>query len=477
MPAKNIALILIALLVSLVCYRRAAHNRYATAISEVIGEVDQFYVEEVDRRELFENSMRGLMRHLDPYSGFADSEQYQQLLEGLDQEFGGVGIMVDVDPDTNRLMVLSPLPGSPAYDAGMRAGDLILKIEGDDTTGLNASDSVNLIRGPPGSPVQLTILPLGTETPRDVTLQRAIIPIESVLGDRRREDGGWDYVLTEHPEIGYLRIANFGENTGNEVAQVLSQLKGQIQGMILDLRNNPGGLLTAAVDVCDLFLDSGVIVSVNGRGGLVQQSFSASPGTIVPADFPLVVLIDKYSASASEIVSACLQDHERATVIGERSFGKGTVQTVIELEGGRSAMRLTTATYWRPSGKNIHRLPRAEDNEEWGVTPDAGYLVEFEEAEMLAVWKRRRERDVVLSRRNGNAPQDGSKEDEVASEMPAHDQTPAPSTENEASAATSADSPVLADAPEEPSPPVVDRQLNRAVECIEASLQRHSAAA
>ncbi len=467
MPARNALIIFLAMVLSVICYRRAAHNRYATAISEVIGEVDEFYVEEVDRRDLFEGSMRGLLRQLDPYSGFANTRQYEELLEDLDQEFGGVGIMVDVDPDSKRLMVLSPVMDSPAYRAGMRAGDLILEIDGEDTSGLNASDTVDMIRGKPGTDVELTILPLGEKESKKVTLRRAIIPVESVMGDRRLSNGAWEFFLADHPNIGFVRLVSFGENTPEDLRKAISSALPRIEALILDLRNNPGGLLEAAVGVCDLFLDQGQVVSINGRGGQLQEAFFASPGTVVPTDFPLVVLVDHFSASASEIVAACLQDHGRATIVGERTWGKGTVQSVIELEGGRSAMRLTTATYWRPSGRNIHRLQRDKDADEWGVTPDEGFEVKFEPKEFVAVLTDRRQRDVLVNR--SGAKLDAEQGTPIKVEAKESTSTAAAEAEAEPSeVGEDADTPRDAEetAPAEDNPPVIDRQLQRAVDFL-----------
>ena len=340
MPLRNISILFAALAISIICYHRSSHNRYASAIAEAMGQVDDHYVEKVDRRELFEGSMRGMVGELDQYSGFVAASQYQELMEDLDQEFGGVGIIVDVDPDTNRLMVLSPLLGTPAYEAGLRAGDLIMEIDGQDTAGLNANDTVGMIRGQPGTEVRVTVLPLGQQETREVTLVRDIIPVDSVLGDVRQEDGTWDYRLEQNPDYAYVRLIGFGEHSAEDLRTALVHVLPLTHGLILDLRGNAGGLLEAAVQICDMFLDEGVIVSIRGRGGREQYKSVASEGTVVPLAMPMVVLIDHYSASASEIVAACLQDHGRAKIVGERSWGKGTVQSLFELEGGRSAYAL-----------------------------------------------------------------------------------------------------------------------------------------
>jgi carboxyl-terminal processing protease len=405
---------------------------------------------------LFKGALGGMVRQLDPYSGFVDADQYQELLEDLDQEFGGIGIIVDVDPDSERLMVLSPLVGSPAYEAGLRAGDLIMAIDGEDTEGLNANDSVTLIRGPPDTIVTLTVQSPGEDASRQVKLRRAIIPIESVLGDQRRKDGSWKFVLQDDPRWGYIRLVSFGQKTGRDLEAALEQTLPHAQGLILDLRGNAGGLLDAAIDVCDLFLDEGAIVSIKGRNQRLIREFRATPGRRVPLDLPLVVLVDHFSASASEIVAACLQDYGRAGILGQRTWGKGTVQSVFELEGGRTALRLTTATYWRPSGKNIHRLSRSQTTDEWGVTPDEGWEIKLEQQEWLNVLRARRDRDVAFSRSGTDRPTDAA--------------GPTAGAAGETSAAE----PNPEDTPNEP---VVDRQLQKAIEYLELQLSRPPARA
>ncbi len=222
------------------------------------------------------------------------------------------------------------------------------------------------------------------------------------MGYQRRPDGKWAYRLPGHPEIGYIWIESFGDLTAEELERALRQALPNVRGLIFDVRENAGGLLDAAVAVCDMFLDQGQIVSVRGRDPRDTRMFSArATKTIVPVEIPIVVLADKFSASAAEIFAACLQDSQRAVVIGERTWGKGTVQNLIELEAGRSALRLTTATYWRPSGHNIHRLPDNTDKDEWGVQPNDGFEVKLSEDEFKAMVKSRRDRFAAASDING----------------------------------------------------------------------------
>lgn len=410
MPRRNLKILLLTVLVCFACYLRATRNRYAPTIANAIGCVADYYIEPVPRRSLYEGAMKGIVDNLDEYSGYIGPDHYKELLENLDQEFGGVGIEVGLDPDAKRLMVLSPIVDSPGFMAGLRAGDLILEIDGTSTDGMDLNGSVKLMRGQPGTKVHLVIQPFGTVEQRNVFVERAVIQISSVLGDTRNPDGTWNFVLEDHPDIGYLRVVNFGEATSTELAATLKPLLGNVSGLILDLRANPGGLLSAAVDVCDLFIDEGAIVSVRRRAGfarpgekpasardaVVSDIYEAASGNvIVPTDLPIAVLIDNYSASASEIVAACLQDYDRAQIVGQRSWGKGTVQNVFELEGGRSALKLTTATYWRPSGTNIHRFSTDTDEDTWGVRPGDGYEIVLSEEEIIRRFRARRERDFI----------------------------------------------------------------------------------
>jgi carboxyl-terminal processing protease len=406
MTRRNLLLIFFAAVISLVCYHRAARNPYVGTLAQVMNIIDAQYVDPVDDRVLFEGAMDGMFAQLDANSGYVNPRKYRELREDLDQEFGGVGIMVELHPDTQRLTVMTPLVGTPAHKAGLRSGDQIMAIDGKDTAGMTLDDAVRLMRGPEGSPVMLSILHEDAEKPVDVTLERARIPIESVLGDLRRKDGSWIYHLEAYPEIGYIRLTNFGRETAEELRQALQGYRepgNHIEGLILDLRGNAGGLLSAAVETCDMFLDEGTIVTTRGRGGVERERYSATPGVEIGHDVPMVVLVDKYSASASEIVAACLQDHGRAVVAGQRSWGKGTVQNVIDLEGNRSALRLTIASYWRPSGKDIHKRKDAKPTDPWGVQPNKGLEVNLTN-ELFAAWyKARRERDLMTVDEEGHA--------------------------------------------------------------------------
>jgi carboxyl-terminal processing protease len=316
----------------------------------------------------------------------------------VEQEFGGIGIQVTIEPRSRHLMVMTPLPGTPAYKAGIRAGDRILEIDGKPTSefaeGREMDTAVKMMRGKPGDAVKVKVLHEGSTKPEEFEITRAVIKTPTVLGDHYQADGTWSYFLEGPEKIGYLRLTHFSRNSADEVEQALVQLqKDGMKGLILDLRYNPGGLLQAATAIADLFIEGGVIVSTKGRNTEEQVVKARKAGTF--SGFPMAVLVNRFSASASEIVSACLQDHKRAIVVGERTWGKGSVQNVIELEGGKSALKLTTASYHRPSGKNIHRFPNAKESDEWGVTPDSGFEVKWSIKEMEEYRDYRAERDVL----------------------------------------------------------------------------------
>jgi carboxyl-terminal processing protease len=248
------------------------------------------------------------------------------------------------------------------------------------------------MRGRPGDPVKLLVRHADELDPVDITIVREVIVVQSVLGDTRREDGAWEYHLEQDPRIGYLRITTFGKHTVEELQNILAD--SPYEALLIDLRGNAGGLLNAAVETCDLFIATGPIVSTRGREGVVRHTYPATGQTAVESEMPIAVLVNGFSASASEIVSACLQDYGRAVVVGDRTWGKGTVQNILEMEGGQSALRLTTATYWRPSGENIHRHKEADETEAWGVRPNEGFEVVYDEEEAMRVFEDRRARDI-----------------------------------------------------------------------------------
>lgn len=359
---------------------------------DTFEQVERNYVKDVDRRKLMEAALRGMLRELDPYSSYIPPEELARFNDRVQQQFGGIGIQVQPEPRTRRILVISPLPNTPAYRKGVRAGDIIMEVEGVDTEDMPLSRAVQLMKGPPGEKVSVQVRHMGETENVSLEIERAIIQVSSVLGDTYDEDGQWKFMLNDETGIGYIRLTQFGRKSSDELAATLTDLKKKdMKGLILDLRFNPGGLLSQAVRISDMFIESGTIVSTEGKNSRPRTWSATKSGTF--GDFPMVILVNRFSASASEIVSACLQDHKRAIVVGERSWGKGSVQNIIELESGASALKLTTAGYKRPSGKNIHRFPDAKETDEWGVMPDE--KVRFTRQQLQGYDRYRRDRDIL----------------------------------------------------------------------------------
>jgi carboxyl-terminal processing protease len=299
------------------------------------------YVDDVDETKLIHGAIRGLVRTLDPYSAFMTPEEFRVLQADTQGRFGGIGCEVDLRDGV--LTVMLPLEGTPAAQAGLRPGDRIVEIDGEPTEGMSLQDAIVRMRGEPGSVVRVVMRRPGEEEPRELMITRAIITVEPVEA------------RTLEPGIGYVRLRTFQEDTASRLREELDRLErdqgGAIRGLVLDLRGNPGGLVDQAVEVSDEFLDAGVIVTTRGRGGrLIDEERARSRGT--RPGYPIAVLVDAQSASASEIVVGALQDHRRAVIIGNRTYGKGSVQNVIELLDG-SALKLTVARYHTPSGRCI----------------------------------------------------------------------------------------------------------------------------
>ncbi len=317
--------------------------------SEVFEKIKSDYVEPVEDSELLENAIRGMLSGLDPHSSFLDSHAYQDLQEGTSGEFGGLGI--EVGMEDGFIKVISPIDDTPAQRAGIKAGDLIIRIDDTPVKGMSLTDAVKKMRGKPGAPIVLTIVREDKDKPFKVTLIRSVIKVRSVKSR----------MLS--PELGYVRISNFQSHTGEDLRTAISKMKQQnkdgIKGLILDLRNNPGGVLNAAVEVSDTFLTDGLIVYTEGRVPDSSLKFNAKPVDMLNGA-PVVVLVNGGSASASEIVAGALQDQRRAVIVGYQTFGKGSVQTVLPMNN-KSALKLTTARYYTPSGRSI----QAE-----GITPD-----------------------------------------------------------------------------------------------------------
>jgi len=310
-------------------------------ISGVIEVVQKDYVHPIAEDRLTQDALKGMLSRLDPHSAYMDEQEFREVRDEMSGKFGGVG--VEIEDQSGIPTVISPIDGTPAANAGLQPGDRIVAVDGKGTNGMDAAQVVNIVRGKPGSPVTLTIS-RAAEKPFDVTLNRSIIQVRTVIW--KLQPNG----------IGYVRISEFGKDTPRDLKQAVVALKqnvgGKLKGLVLDLRNDPGGLLKSAVEVSKEFLDSGTIVSIRGRRHSDDQIYKASArGDVLPGT-PIAILINGASASASEIVTGALQDHHRATVMGTRSFGKGSVQSIVALNG-HGALRLTTALYYTPSGRSI----------------------------------------------------------------------------------------------------------------------------
>lgn len=315
--------------------------------NNVLSIVEKNYVEPVDDKKLIEGAIKGMLSSLDPHSNFLDADTFKEMQVETKGAFGGLGIEITVRD--GYITVVSPIAGTPAYRVGIQSGDKIVKIEGKSTKNLNLVEAVRLMRGPKGTKITISIFREGMTRPEDYTIVRDVIKIKSIRA-RLLEEG-----------YGYVRVASFQERTEQDLSKALSDFRedGALSGLVLDLRNNPGGLLDQAVKVSNLFLDGGLIVYTDGRVESQKMRFEATKGS-KDVDYPMVVLVNGGSASASEIVAGALQDHKRALILGTKTFGKGSVQTIIPLDGG-SGLRLTTAHYYTPSGHSIQAK---------GITPD-----------------------------------------------------------------------------------------------------------
>ncbi len=360
--------------------------------SDVFGRIKNDYVESVEDKELLENAIRGMLTGLDPHSSYLDVEQFKELQVGTTGQFGGLGI--EVGMENGFVKVIAPIDDTPAQRAGVQAGDLVIRLDDTPVKGMSLNDAVKIMRGEPGTDIELTIVREGLDKPLQVTITRDIIKVKSV---KRR---------SLEPGYGYLRISQFQSKTADYLEDAIRDLKKEnednLKGLVLDLRNNPGGVLNGAVAVSDAFLTKGLIVYTEGRIDDSRLRFNATPDDLLDGA-PIVVLVNQGSASASEIVAGALQDHKRAIILGSKTFGKGSVQTILPLSGG-TALKLTTARYFTPSGRSI----QAE-----GITPD----IELESLKVASVEKTidpLKEADLSghLANGNGKDAKAGKKDDD-----------------------------------------------------------------
>ncbi len=391
--SRSLAIVLMLMALAVTPGTTKATERYEPLknFSRVMDLIEKTYVNDVEREDLVEGAIQGMLQNLDPHSGYLDKEALQDMQDETSGKFTGVGI--EITMQNGRLTVVSPVEDTPAYEAGLESGDMILEIDGESTQDISIMDAVHKIRGPKGSKVELTILHQGASKPERITLTRDVIPMQSVK--------------TEVLEPGYLyvRITNFNEKTTRDVRQGLEGKNEDLKGLVLDLRNNPGGLLDQAVSVADLFLSQGKLVYTKGKVKQAKMEFNAKDERS-DIKVPLVVLINAGTASASEIVAGAIQDHHRGLVVGVPSFGKGSVQTVIPLPDG-AGIKLTTAKYYTPNGRSI----QAE-----GIEPDINLPFNpVEEGEEENIFRTLRERDLSrhLESRQENATEQDKKEEDL----------------------------------------------------------------
>jgi len=317
--------------------------------SDIFARIKTDYVEQVGDKELLENAIRGMLSGLDPHSTYLDPEEYKELKIGTTGQFGGLGIQVGMED--GFVKVISPIDDTPAFKAGIKAGDLIIRLNNKSVKDMTLNNAVKVMRGKPGSTIELSVVREGIDEPLKFKLKRAVIKVKSVKS----------HIL--EPGFGYVRISTFQSKTAQHLKKAIKSLAEKntapLNGLVVDLRNNPGGVLNAAADVSDLFIEKGKLVYTKGRTEDSYFEFTAHPGDVIK-NAPIVVLINGGSASASEIVAGALQDHKRAVIMGEKSFGKGSVQTIQELRNG-GAVKFTTARYFTPNGRSI----QAE-----GIVPD-----------------------------------------------------------------------------------------------------------
>lgn len=359
--------------------------------AEALERIRNSYIEDIDDKTLLESAIRGMLQDLDPHSTYLIPEEFSDLQVNTSGEFGGLGI--EIQTENGFVRVVSPIDDTPASRAGLKAGDLILKVDDTIIKGLSLNEVVNMLRGQIGTKVRLSILSSGDEKPRDVELERARIITQSVRSQ----------VLDNH--YGYLRVTQFQNHSASDVAKHIKKLleEQQIRGLVLDLRNNPGGVLNGAVQIADLFLNEGIIVYTQGRTEDTRVNFNAASGDLLDGK-PIVVLINAGSASASEIVAGALQDHGRALVVGQRSFGKGSVQSIMPLYGER-AIKLTTALYYTPNGRSI----QAE-----GIEPDVE--IPLARIELQEASSRLREANLRHHLNNASGKNSSEKTEQSASE-------------------------------------------------------------
>ncbi|MFT5422541.1 MAG: carboxyl-terminal processing protease [Phycisphaerales bacterium] len=381
--------------------------RFFDPLIDVKAMIDRYYVNEVDDAKLQQAAIDGMLGVLgDPYTVYVPPVEQRDFDKSLMGQYVGIG--AEVNKPGENLIIVSPMDGSPAWKAGIMAGDEITAIDGDPTSEMTADDCVDRLMGTPGTPVTVTVDRDGEML--EITIVRNRIQVQAVKGVHREagDDGAWRFLIDPDDNIAYIRLTQFTPGCAAEIARAIQTARqeagGELGGLVLDLRWNPGGLLDEAIRIADLFLDEGTIVSTKGRAYPEQKAQAHEAGTL--PSFPMAVLINGSSASASEVLSGALVENGRAVTVGERTFGKGSVQSVKSLSGGAGVVKMTEQAYYLPSGRNIHRL---DDSASWGVDPTPGFFVPMTNDEVLESWRVRREQEIL---RGPNVPADPDAEPE-----------------------------------------------------------------
>jgi len=399
--------------------KTASRTELQTLLADVRERLGQR--EDLEGNKDVDLSLQMMMANLDPYTVYIDENAKKKAEIDFRAKFTGIGIQIRRALDKDALLVVTPIKGSPAYRAGLKAGDLITQIETDmdkegklmpeskvfTTQGMKTETAVQHILGKAGTKVRLSVQREGSSQPLEFELRRGVVEVETVLGATRKEDDSWDYYIDPQSKIAYIQLTQFAPGSGRDMEEALKQLsKSGIKGLILDMRNDPGGLLSSAVQIADLFIDDGLIVTIRPRVGQ-EQAYGGEPGGYL--NFPMACLVNNGSASGSEIVAACLQDHKRAVIIGERSYGKGSVQNIAPFTPTNGEIKLTTATFWRPSNKNLNKASIKDyekmskedlEKEDWGVRPDPGYELKLDRKERTELDLHLRDREII-PRRDG----------------------------------------------------------------------------
>ncbi len=436
----------------------------ANRFVEILRLVQKQYVHEVETKNLFRDAIDGMLQGLDPFSNYIPEDELAEFNKSTRGKFGGIGIQIGMR--RGLLAVISPLEDTPAYAAGVLAGDIIMEIDGKSTDGIRLDEAVKILTGDPGTKVTIKVRHM-TGGIEEISITRAMIEVHTVKGTRRDENNEWVYMLDDEKKIGYVRLTSFVENSVPDIRKALDALeKTGMKALILDLRFDPGGILKTAIEMADLFLPEGVIVKTKGRTTPYWEATATKAGTL--PYFPMVVLVNQFSASASEIVSGALQDHHRAIIIGERTFGKGSVQNVIPLRGEESALKLTTSKYYLPSGRNIHRDDDMTEDDEWGVVPDI--VVAMTPEEYVGMIRARQEADVIHDNGDKKPKDEPSKTDEPKKDEPGarkpKSESPPPGSEKKGDESAPPAGAPGATPEAKPAKPVVDRQLQRALDVL-----------